>query len=108
MAKNRVNRATETQIALAALRVAAGQPEGIASFARLKREIPELIKLSAEDLERSQTRPNEAMWEQQIRNIKSHHQTEGNYICEGYLRHIPKVGYEATEGGRLHLKRKGY
>jgi hypothetical protein len=47
------------------------------------------VSLSAEDLKQSDTRPNEAVWEQQVRNITSHKDSPGNAICEGKLIAIP-------------------
>ncbi len=102
------SRATEADIAIASLRIAAAQPNGIATYSRLKREIPNLIKLSTEDREQSVTRPNEELWEQLIRNIKSHSETPGNIICEGYATHVPRVGYQITDAGRRYLARRGF
>lgn len=98
-------RATENQIAFAVLQIAANQPNGIATFPRMKRDIPNYINLSAGDRQQSNTRRNEEIWEQLIRNIKSHDQTPGNFICEGYLEHVPKSGYRITEAGRRFLNR---
>ena len=94
------NRATENEVAFAIVQIAKAQPDGVATFARCKREVPLHLQLSAGDMRRSQTRPNEPMWQQLIRNIKSHSDSEGNYICEGYLTHIPRVGYQVTNAGR--------
>ena len=99
------NRATENEVALATCQVASSVPSGIASFARLKREIPNYLRLSAADRVQSVTRPNEEMWEQQIRNIKSHYNAPGNYINDGYLVHVPRVGYEVTPAGRRRGQR---
>ncbi len=96
---------TEEEVAMLTVEIAAEQPSGIASYARLRREIPARSNLSAADLQRSVTRPNESMWEQKIRNIKSHFETPGNFIYEGYLEHVPRVGYRVTEAGRKLLKR---
>ncbi len=94
------NRVTENEVAFAIVQIAKTAPNGVVSFARCKREIPGHLKLSAADRVVSKTRPNEEMWEQQIRNIKSHHADAGNYICEGYLTHVPRVGYEVTDSGK--------
>lgn len=99
------NRVAENQVALAVCQIAAGLQGGVASFARLKREIPNHLRLSADDRATSTTRPNEEMWEQQIRNIKSHSNAPGNYIYEGYLIHVPRVGYEVTPTGRRRAQR---
>ncbi len=66
------------------MEIAAEQSDGIATFHRLRKEIPKRYHLSAADLQQSVTRPNEAMWEQKIRNIKSHYKAAGNFIYEGY------------------------
>ena len=99
------NRVTESDVALAALQIAAGQANGVATFHRLKREVPNYVHLSAADHVQSVTRPNEEVWEQLIRNIKSHYDTPGNFICEGYLTHVPRVGYRITDSGRRYLAR---
>lgn len=103
-----LNRVTEADVALATLQIAASRPNGTASFRRLKKELPNYLKLSAEDQAQSMTRPNEELWEQLIRNIKSHSDTPGNVICEGYATHVPRVGYRITDSGRRYLKSKGY
>lgn len=95
--------ASERIISIAALRIAAGQPNGIATFNRLKKQIPDLVNLIGADLLISETRPNEPMWHQIVRNIKSHEGAEGNFITEGYLESVPHVGYRITEAGKVHL-----
>ncbi len=40
-------------------------------------------------MKQSETRPNEAIWEQQVRNITSHKNSPGNAIYEGKLAAIP-------------------
>lgn len=94
------NRSTENEVAFAIVQIARAQPSGIATFARCRREVPHHLHLTAGDLAPSITRNGEAMWEQLIRNIKSHYNVEGNYLYEGYLEHVPKVGYRVTEAGR--------
>src|SRR5260370_18195939 len=96
------NRVAENQVALAVCQVATGQQSGVATFSRLKREIPNHLRLSAADQVQSTTRPNEEMWEQQIRNIKSHSDQPGNYIYEGYLEHVPKMGYRVTHAADVN------
>ena len=93
-------RVTENEIAFAIVQIAMQQDDGVATLQRCKREIPLHIDLSAADRRRSQTRPNEPMWHQLIRNIKSHSDSSGNYICEGYLIHLPRRGYQVTDAGR--------
>ena len=97
-------RVTENEIAFAACQVAATQPNGVASFSRMKKEIPSYLHLSSQDRVQSQTRPNEELWEQLIRNIKSQSASDGNYIHDGYLQHVPRVGYRITPAGRQHIQ----
>jgi hypothetical protein len=100
MGKANPNRVTESEVAFAICAIAKATSNGIATLEMCKKEVPNYLKLSGNDLAGSTTRPNEAMWEQQIRNIQSHHATEGNYICEGYLIHVPGVGYQVTDSGK--------
>ncbi len=100
MAKKNPFRVTENEVAFAIVQVCKTAPNGVASFSRCKREVPNHLNLSAGDRKISVTRPNEELWEQLIRNIKSHFDVPGNYLHDGYLKHIPRVGYEVTQAGR--------
>lgn len=91
-------RVNENEVAVAVCKVLAAKSDGAGSLVYLRKEIPKILNLSEEDLKRSKTRPNESMWEQQLRNIQSHHAAEGNFICEGYLEHIPS-GFRVTKSG---------
>ena len=84
-------RITEAEIADAVEAILHLTPEGHASIAQLIAEIPNHVTLSADDLAPSPTRPNEAIWEQQVRNITSHKKSPGNAIHDGRL--------EAVRGG---------
>lgn len=102
------DRVTEHEVGFAILRVLAEEPSGEASLATLRRRLPDYLDLSEADLAQSPTRPNERIWEQIIRNIKSHSETPGNILCEGYAEHLPGFGYKITDSGRLHLGHKGF
>jgi hypothetical protein len=106
MPKKAVDRVTEHDVAHAACIALAPRIGREGSMQTLKKEIPNHLKLSAADLRGSTTRPNEAMWEQQIRNITSHHKSPGNFIYEGFLERIDG-GLRLTEAGYLRLKHKG-
>ena len=97
-------RTGEERIGIAVLRIAAARPDGVASYKRCYSELPGSGLLSAGDLALSKTRPGEPMFHQIVRNIRSHHDTEGNFIQRGLLQHVPKVGYRITEAGRAYLK----
>jgi hypothetical protein len=97
--KPRIDRASEADIAFGVLVVAAFQPTGTASFHRLKIEIPNHVRLSSFDMAESIMRPNEEMWVQQIRNIIAYRDLPGNFIHDGYLVHIPRMGFQITPSG---------
>jgi Mrr N-terminal domain len=78
-----------------------------ASVRELVRHVPEYVNLTPEDREPSDTRPPEEMWEQRVRNLKSHDKTPGNVIGEGFVEQVGRGLYRLTEAGRLHLKHKG-
>lgn len=103
------NRTSENEIAIAVLRICAESPDGEASIRRLKKLIPDYIKLTKEDYEPSPTRKGEALWEQIVRNIVSHGNAgaAGNIITEGYAEHRPRH-IKITQAGRTHLKNLGY
>ena len=98
-----MSRTTEFEISIATLQVANTKPNGIASFDDLRSEIPLYINLTQGDLQYSSTRPGERLWEQLIRNIQSHHNSDGNFIALGYLEHVRGVGYRITSAGRSYL-----
>jgi hypothetical protein len=101
------DRTSEPEISVAVLRICADTPDGRATTAWLKKQIPDYINLTAEDRAQSPTRPNEEVWEQIVRNIVSHRKTQGNIIAEGYAEHLPgKIAI--TQAGRTHLKHMGY
>lgn len=101
-------RVTESEVGLATLQVAANRPNGVATFHRLRKEIPHYLSLSSADRKQSVTRPNEELWEQQIRNIRCHQTASGNIIHEGYVEHVPRVGYRITKLGRHYLNDNGF
>jgi len=88
------------------MRVLATCPRGESTVRHLIRHVPDYATLMDEDRERSSTRPNEEMWEQQVRNLKSHYKTRGNVIAEGYLEYIGRGRYRLSEAGWLYLKNR--
>lgn len=84
-----MSRVTETEVANAVEAILKSRTSGRASIKELVAEIPNHLKLSADDLKQSETRQNEAIWEQQVRNITSHKASPGNAIYEGKLVSIP-------------------
>jgi hypothetical protein len=98
-------RSTEAELSIAVLEILAEEPGGVASIEAIKKKIPEYFKLTAEDCVQSTTRPNEQIWEQQIRNITSHRGTEGNIIADGLANYV-EGGLEITAAGRKRVSKK--
>jgi hypothetical protein len=84
-----MSRVTEDEVANTVEAILKSRTSGRATIKELIAEIPNHLKLSDEDLKQSDTRPNEALWEQQVRNITSHKASPGNAIYEGRLVAIP-------------------
>lgn len=103
------NRAGEAEIAEAVLRILAEAHNGEATIAHLKKRVPEFVKLTDGDQVQSDTRPNEELWEQLVRNIVSHHKVEGNIVAEGYASRPSRGKLRITASGRARVKNKwGY
>jgi hypothetical protein len=99
-----MSRVTEGEIGEAVLAICANAATGECSIADLKDEIPNYLDLSADDRVQSTTRPNEEMWEQQVRNLISHRTTAGNIICDGYADYTGSA-IRITDSGRRHVMR---
>jgi hypothetical protein len=84
-----MSRITENEIAQIIEAYLKEKSSGQASIKELVRVIPERVTLSEDDLAQSTTRPNEAIFEQQVRHITSHKGSPGNAIFEGKLVAIP-------------------
>lgn len=95
---------SENEIAFGILRIAALQENGVASYHRLRREIPNVVALDEFDCDESETRPGEPMWHQIMRNVQSHHESDDNYIARGLLEHVSRVGYRITSAGLRYLQ----
>jgi hypothetical protein len=102
------NRANEAEISMAVLRVAASRRDSVATYGRLRNELPRYVDLSPEDREQPSTRSLEEMWERVFGNIQSQCTTAENILSQGYAEHVPGVGYKITDSGRAYLKRKGF
>ncbi len=99
--------ASENQIAIGVMKIAAANAKtNICTFKQAYKQIPSVVKLSANNLAKSTTRPNEPMWHQLVRNIRSHNESYENFIAKGLLIHIPRVGYQITAKGKKGLNNK--
>jgi hypothetical protein len=103
---NKSGRSTEHEIAFGVIRYLATVPSGTATIAEIKQHLPDFVSLTTADLEQSPTRNNERVWEQQVRNIVSHRQTEGNAINDGLLANSTGE-MSLTDAGRNWLARRG-
>ncbi len=99
------NRTTEAELSAVVLEILYMRPNGRASVQQLIAEIPGRLVLTPEDQLQSDTRPNEQVWEQRVRNIRSHHTNAGNFIAEGLLVAVDG-GYEITPMGRLRVENR--
>jgi hypothetical protein len=98
---------SETNLGLAVMRFLAARPNWQATMRTIIKRLPEHIALTSEDHEPSGVRPREEMWEQRVRNLKSHDKTEGNILAEGFVERPARGYYRLTEAGFAHLKNKG-
>lgn len=98
---------TEADVNLAVLQVLAHSPNGRADVGSIVKAVPQYVNLEAVDRVPSGTRHGEELWEQQVRNLKSHDKTPGNIFAEGFAVHVSKGVWEITAAGRLHLQHLG-
>lgn len=91
---------SEFEISEAVLRILSATHGGEATLGYLRKRLPDILKFSADDMVQSGKRPNEQMWEQRLRNIKSHYKMAGNYIADGYLAAPSRGRLRITEAGR--------
>lgn len=85
-----MSRVSETDVAQAVVQYLSGLPSRSATIYQIKRALPNHLILSQEDRQPSQTRNGEELWEQQVRNIVSHRDTPGNYVCDKRLVYSPR------------------
>ncbi|GHD58348.1 hypothetical protein GCM10017083_41180 [Thalassobaculum fulvum] len=98
---------SERELGLAVMQVLASRSEHKAHVRTLIKNVPNYVTLTDDDRNQSATRPNEEVWEQRVRNLKSHHKSDGNVIKDGYVEHAGRGMYKLTDVGVLHLRSKG-
>jgi hypothetical protein len=96
-------RITEAEVGHAVLQILAARSNGRATVRMLKNEIPNYLTLSAEDQVGSETRTHEEIWEQQVRNLKSHKNTDGNVFHTGYVVSVGRGVWQITDAGRRRI-----
>jgi hypothetical protein len=99
----RMARVTEKRVGIAVLNILAARPEGEATVEILKAELPKQITLSVDDHAGSTTRTNEEIWEQQVRNLKSHGKTAGNIFHDGFVEVVARGTWRITPMGRAYI-----
>lgn len=101
----KVGRTTEHEIGIAVVRYLASTQFGEATIYEIKRYLSKSFPFTPGDRELSDTRPNEQMWEQQVRNLVSHRTSNDNVIGDGLLSYRPRR-LAITDAGRGYVKRK--
>lgn len=100
-------RVSESEVALSTMQYLNTVNGLEAPIDRIVKALPSYLTLNDADRAISETRPNEEMWEQQVRNIVSHKLAAGNAIYDGYLEHVTPARLRLTEAGVAHLKTNG-
>jgi hypothetical protein len=98
---------SEPKFGLAVMQALAQSPDGEATVRTLIVDVPKFLNLTADDKKQSATRKHEQIWEQRVRNLKSHDKVPGNVISEGFVEHVGRGRYRLTNAGWLHLQHKG-
>ena len=81
-------RITEAEIADVIVEILQSMKGGRATIGTLVAAILRRLALSLADMVRSRSRPDEQVWEQQVRNVVAHRNIPGNAIFEGRLRKV--------------------
>lgn len=92
-------RIEETEIAKVVLAILADQPNGRATVKTIRSLLMRYVHLSEADQAGSLTRAREELWEQQVRNLKSHDMNSGNVFHDGLVRWVRRGVWELTEAG---------
>jgi hypothetical protein len=101
------DRLREAEARILALKIAAQRPNRAASTAFIKREMPKYTELSDIDRRQSQTRANEAMWQQIVGNVISHQDSPQGLFAKGYALRTSN-GLSVTEKGMNYLNSMGF
>ena len=95
---------SEPVLGRAVMRALANRPGGRATVRQLVDSVPQYVNLSDDDHAPSVTRNGEELWEQRVRNLKSHDKAEGNVVREGYVARVGRGLYQLTQTGRKSLE----
>jgi hypothetical protein len=102
------DRLKEREARVLILKIAASQPERVATLDTLRKEVPRYFDLSPADRSRSPSRKNETLWQIVIRNTMSSHTTGTRTIfAQGWAKKIPN-GLKVTRRGMDYLNSIGF
>jgi hypothetical protein len=111
MAHKDPERIEEAEINKVVVCIMSDHATGRMRVGEIRAQLPNYARLSSKDYTDSETRNREHLWEQQVRNLKSHEKSTGNIFCEGYVEWISRGIWEITDSGRLrarHLRESGF
>lgn len=101
------DRLREKEARLIALKIAARSKDHSATMQDIRRELPKLFPLTTSDKKQSETRRNEQLWQQIVRNVVSHQDSAQSLFKKGWaIRH--DSGIRVTPAGLAHLKSIGF
>jgi hypothetical protein len=102
--RQKADKLVEDEARTIVLKIAGSQPGGRATMKLLRDQVPKFIQLSAHDLVPSQTRKNEQLWQQIVRNVAASHPA----LFNAGLAHKIPGGIEVTEKGMAYLNSIGF
>jgi hypothetical protein len=101
------DRLREREARILALKIAGQSKDHSATMQDIRRELPKLFPLTASDKRQSETRRNEQLWHQIVRNVVSHQDSAFSLFRRGLaVRH--QSGIKATAAGLAYLKSVGF
>jgi hypothetical protein len=107
LARPKGDRLREGEARILALKIASQRPHRTISTDDLKKAVPSYTELSEQDLRPSTTRKNEAMWQQIVGNVISHHASKASLFLRG-LATRTATGLSVTDKGMDYLNSVGF
>jgi hypothetical protein len=101
------DRLREAEARVLALKIAAECDGYAASTEYIKKRVPELVPLTAKDLEQSASRPREKLWQQIVGNVISHKPGNRSIFTQG-LAERTSNGLRVTDEGMSYLNNIGF
>ena len=101
------DRLREAEARILALKIAAECKDFAASTEYIKQRVPEMIPLTAKDLEQSASRPREKLWQQIVGNVISHKPGNRSIFTQGLAERTIN-GLKVTDIGISYLNSVGF